>query len=132
MIDVYDTTGRILAWSVGRALPTRATSSIGPDPTPVFGIAPIKVVSDDIIQAVVLAGEARYAGQQVVVVATELLRSHVTTGQQPIKDNHLNALLAWVRPVPGVDPAVEADRRALVPAAAMLERDIDDHVEFLR
>jgi hypothetical protein len=216
MIDVYDTTGRILARSVGRALPTRATSSIGPDPNPVFGIAPIKVVSEDIIQAVafgrldaapqvavrwnplsrdtsalepfaraldeyltaasvgnrlgrvwvpngtaltliellgyryrtnqqaspalrrlgaqaiVLAGEARYAGQQVVVVATELLRSHVTTGQQPIKDNHLNALLAWVRPVPGVDPAVEADRRALVPAAAMLERDVDDHVEFLR
>jgi hypothetical protein len=83
-------------------------------------------------QCRVLSEEVRYRGQQVVVVAGDLLVGHVVTGQAPLKDRHLGALLAWVRPPSGVDPAVEADRRALVPAAAMLRRDEDDRIELLR
>ncbi len=79
-----------------------------------------------------LAEEAAYAGQQVVAIGGDLLRDHVVTGQLPIKDHHLDALLAWLEDVGGVDPGVEADRRALVPAAAMLERAADDRVEHLR
>lgn len=79
-----------------------------------------------------LAQEAGYAGQQVVAVAGDLLREHAATGQLPIKDFHLDALLAWLEDLGGGDPAEEADRRALVPAAAMLERSVDDRVERLR
>jgi hypothetical protein len=73
-----------------------------------------------------IAEEAEYAGQQVVAVAGSLLASHVATGQSPIEDHHLGALLAWVVPVPGVDPVREAERRALTPAGSMLDRAADD------
>lgn len=79
-----------------------------------------------------LAEESRVPGQQVVAVASEVLATHVATGQSPAADGHLGALMAWVRPVPGVDPAEEAARRALTPAAAMLSREDDDRVEALR
>ncbi len=79
-----------------------------------------------------LAEEARVPGQQVVAVARELLAAHVVTGQSPVEDGHLGALLAWARPAQGVDPAEEAARRALIPASAMLVRHVDDRVEALR
>lgn len=80
----------------------------------------------------VLVDETEYPGQQVVAVATLVLANHVVTGQSPIEDRHLGAILAWVTPSGGVDPAVEADRRALSPAAAMLDRATDDQVDRLR
>ena len=72
-----------------------------------------------------IADEATYRGQQAIAVATDVLIRHVATGQAPIKDHHLGALLAWVEPVAGADPAVEANRRAFDPAAAMLPRQED-------
>jgi hypothetical protein len=79
-----------------------------------------------------LAQEAKYAGQQVVAVASSLLTDHVVTGQSPKEDHHLGALLAWIDPPPSVNPLQEASRAALVPAAAMLAREVDDRVEKLR
>jgi len=79
-----------------------------------------------------LAAEQKFAGQQVIAVALDLLRSHVVTGQSPAEEEHLGALLAWVNPEVGEDPASVADWRALRPAAAMLDRESDDRVEELR
>jgi hypothetical protein len=79
-----------------------------------------------------LGVEYNFSGQQTVVVASELLLTHVVTGMQPTEDKHLGALLAWADPVPSIDPGEEADRRALTPAAAMLVREKDDEVESKR
>lgn len=79
-----------------------------------------------------LAEEASIPGQQVVAVARNLLAEAVRTGQSGAEDGHLGALLAWIVPEPGRDPAEVAAERALIPAAAMLERRIDDAVEALR
>jgi hypothetical protein len=75
--------------------------------------------------------EYQHEGQQVVAVAAELLRRQIVTGQSPAEDAHLGALLAWVENA-GDDPGLEAARRSLVPAAAMLTRKEDDEVEALR
>jgi hypothetical protein len=83
-------------------------------------------------QCRVIADEATYAGQQIVAVASDLLLEHVATGQSVVEDQHLGAQLAWVTPRAGADPVAEAARRALLPAAAMLRRDVDDRVEDLR
>jgi hypothetical protein len=79
-----------------------------------------------------LAEEASIPGQQVVAVARSLLAESVATGQSGAEDAHLGALLAWIVPEPGRDPAEVAAERALVPAAAMLDRRLDDAVEALR
>lgn len=79
-----------------------------------------------------LAEEASIPGQQVVAVARTLLAESVATGQCGAEDAHLGALLAWVVPEPGRDPAEVAAERALTPAAAMLDRRLDDGVEALR
>jgi hypothetical protein len=79
-----------------------------------------------------LAEEATFPGQQVVAVASALLSEHVVTGQSAVEDQHLGAVLAWVNTSPGVDPMVESHRRALRPAAALLDKDADDEVERLR
>jgi hypothetical protein len=76
--------------------------------------------------------ESSIAGQQLVAVARSLLAESVLTGQSGAEDAHLGALLAWVVPEPGRDPAEVAAERALVPAAAMLDRGTDDAVEALR
>jgi len=82
-------------------------------------------------QCRIIADEARRPGQQTVFIATLLLTAHVATGQMPIEDGHLDALLAWLEP--GVtDRAAEANRRSMLPAAAMLPRPDDDRVEELR
>ena len=83
-------------------------------------------------QCRVIADEAAYTGQQIVAIASQLLIEHVATGQSPVEDQHLGALLAWITPPAGSDPAREAARRALLPAAAMLHRNADDRVEDLR
>lgn len=79
-----------------------------------------------------LVEESRHPHQQAVVVAADLLRDHVVTGQSPTEEAHLGALLAWVDPRDGRDPLEEAARRSRVPAAALLERGEDDRVERLR
>ncbi len=216
MKDYADVLARARALQAGHAVVVRENIAFAPDPTPAFGIALVKLVSEEIVQAIAygrigdeprtvvrwnplsresnelepfaraldryltdavrrgrlprvwlphraaltlidllgwryrtnqqasdrlrrmgwqcraLAEEAAYAGQQVVAIAGDLLTEHVVTGQLPIKDFHLDALLAWLENLGGGDPAQEADRRALIPAAAMLERRIDDRVEHLR
>ena len=207
---------RIIAREIGKAVLVQEAASLAPDPELVFGIAPIRIVAEQQVQAIAfgsifgqpkvvtrwnplsressdlepfafalenylqrtsgrgqlpriwlphraalevveilgyryrtnrmasatlqrmgarcmaLIEEERFQGQQVVAVAGNLLAAHVATGQSPKEDQHLGSLLAWIAPPPGVDVAEEAARRALVPAAAMLERSIDDRVEFLR
>jgi hypothetical protein len=79
-----------------------------------------------------LAHEACYPGQQVVVVAEDLLRAHVVTGQSADEDQHLGTLLAWLSPSPGTSALEEANRRALQPASGLLERLVDNRIERLR
>lgn len=82
-----------------------------------------------------LSEEYTVAGQQAVVVATALLREHVVTGQAPVKDGHLGALLAWLAPpngATGEQVSALADRRALIPASGVLEDREDDLAEDLR
>jgi hypothetical protein len=81
---------------------------------------------------ITLATEARFDGQQVVVDAGAVLRQHVVTGQSPVEDGHLGALLAWIEPDPGSTAIETARRRSLVPASGVLERTADDQVEALR
>jgi hypothetical protein len=216
MSQYIDLVARLLAYEQRRAILIRQTSAIALDPNHAFGIAPIRVVSEERVQAVAfgtlgrpptivatwnpldrevaflkplaeqlhtyltaciqtqvlpriwlphqaaldvldilghryrtnqhvsnnlrrmgwqcraLADEASYPGQQVVAIATDLLTSHIATGQTPAEDRHLRAVLAWINPPTGIDPAVAAEELALVPAAAMLSREEDDAVEALR
>ena len=216
MTTINDLAARIVAHHSRRAVPVRSSAAIAYDPDQAFGIAPIRVVSEQRVQALAfgtvgnvpqviaiwnplsresggldafaaaldvyvsscldeetlpriwlphraaldmvellghryrtnrnaspllqrmgaiclgLVNESMFAGQQVVVIASELLKQHVATGQSPVEDSHLGALLAWVNPPSGVDPRFEAERRALIPAAAMLDRPVDDEVERLR
>jgi hypothetical protein len=83
----------------------------------------------------VIAHEATVPGQQLVAIASELLREHVTTGQAPIEDGHLGAQLAWLEPA-CADPLTEGRARIRVPASGILantpdQRD-DDRVDHLR
>jgi hypothetical protein len=216
MREYADVLARARALEARRAVLVRENIALASDPMPVFGIAPVKLVSEEIVQAIAyghiggqpqvtvrwnplsresqelepfaealddyvmgaldngqlpriwlphraaltlvdllgwryrtnqqasdrlrrmgwqcraLAEEAAYPDQQVVAIAGDLLIDHVVTGQVPIKDFHLDALLAWLEDLGDADPTEEADRRALVPAAAMLERRHDDRVEHLR
>src|SRR5215211_3775744 len=45
------------------------------------------------------------AGQQVVAIATDVLGSHLISGQSPTEDRHLGARLAWHDPQPDSAPA---------------------------
>lgn len=217
MSDIAKAAARIVAHSLGRAIPVVECCSLFPDPKTVFGIAPIRVVSEQRVQAIAfgpldgtppqlvtitnplnresdelgpfaqaldsylsgmlrqgllpriwlphvaalevvdilghryrtnrkasallqrmgshcraLVEESKYPGQQAVAIANALLCGHVATGQSPIEDSHLGALLAWVDPLAGTDPRVEAIQQSLLPAAAMLDRAADDEVEHLR
>jgi hypothetical protein len=216
MSQIIDTAARLIAFAERRAIPIRSSSALAPDPVPTFGIAPIRVVAEQFVQAIaygdldrtpqvvvswnpldrdasflepfafaldaylqtcvearqlprvwlphgaalevidilghryrtnrsandvlqrlgaqcrLLADEASFGGQQLVAIASDVLASHLVTGQSPSEDRHLAALLVWVSPPAGVDPAEEAARQALMPAAAMLERADDDNVEALR
>jgi hypothetical protein len=216
MTVAIDVVARVFARERRRVVPVRSTSVLAPDPLAVFGIAPIRVVAEQRVQAIAfgllgeepslvvnwnplgreagclepfaealdgylraclrndmlprvwlphaaaletvellghryrynkhvtdairrmgwqcreLTHEATFDGQQTVAIASALLTGHFVTGQSPLEDLNLGAFLAWANPSPGVDPIVEAERRALVPAAAMLERKDDDRVEALR
>jgi len=84
----------------------------------------------------ILATETTYEGQQVVVVAQDLLLRHAVTGQMPIEDLHPGAILAWVAPVQGRDPAEVAGERSRIPASGLLpnapDQPDDDEIELLR
>lgn len=83
-----------------------------------------------------IARESRHEGQQAVAIASEVLLSHVATGQSPAEDAHLGALLAWINPPQGRTAAEAAQERALDPAAGILAnrpgRRDDERVEVLR
>jgi len=214
--DVVMPVARVVARARGRAVPVVDSFMLTPDPPLVFGIAPIRVVSEQRVQAIAFGTmdrkpeiitiwnplnresselapfakaldsflrrtqvrneipriwlphaaaleiidllahryrtnrnaseelnrlgwqchafieESKFPGQQVIAVACDLLCGHVATGQSSVEDRHLGALLAWLRPKPGLDTAAEADRASLLPAAAMLFRPIDDEIERLR
>lgn len=217
MSDISIAAARVLARNLGRAIPVVERGMLAPDPDEVFGIAPVRVVSEQRVQAIAfgllegspprvvtiwnplsresdeltpfaealdaylmdtlregrlpriwlphaaaleivdilgqryrtnpnaspalqrmgwqcraIVEESKYRGQQVLAVAGDLLRAHLATGQSAVEDHHLGALLAWVDPPPGVDPVAAAERQSLIPAAAMLERAVDDEVEYLR
>ena len=84
----------------------------------------------------ILAAEATYEGQQVVVVAQDLLLRHAVTGQMPVEDLHPGAILSWVVPVPGRDPSEVAIERSRIPASGLLpntpDQPNDDEIELLR
>lgn len=216
MTSALLTIGRAMAYAEGRAIPIRSAFDIAPDPLATFGIALLRLATEEFVQAVAygelggtpevvvrwnplsmdvsdlepfaaalvdyvdtmrrceqpcrfwlghkaalktldvlgaryhrnrnaspiirrmgeiclaIVREARYPGQQIVVVETEVFRRHVVTGQAPVKDLHLGSLLAWVEPDPGKDPAEVADQRALVPISALLPAEVDKRVERLR
>ncbi len=52
MAGDFDLVARVLARKRGRAVPIRETFYLSPDPMPVFGIAPIRVVAEEQVQAV--------------------------------------------------------------------------------
>ena len=215
MIGAVEVVARAAASILGRYQPIRSTSLLGFDEPPVFGFVPIKLVSEEVIQAIAfgdvdgqptivtrwnalsrdatafesfalgldqhitnalgsnrlpriwlphegalrqlellghryrtnktatdslrrmgaqcrsLMEEYQHQGQQVVAVASELLRAHVVTGQSPSEDAHLGAFLAWIENA-GRNVVHEATKRSLIPAAAMLTRREDDEVEALR
>lgn len=79
-----------------------------------------------------LGVESQFDGQQTIAVASELLRTHIATGQSLTEDMHLAAQLVWINPPAGADVRGLAAERALRPAAAMLDRESDDRVEALR
>jgi hypothetical protein len=80
----------------------------------------------------ILAELVRFTGQQIIVVAADILRQHVATGQSPAEDAHLGTVLAWVDPVQDKDPADVAAQRALEPASPLLFHKDDKRVESLR
>jgi hypothetical protein len=220
MKDVEGTVAKIVALQRRHAVPIRGTSALAADPSDAVGIATIRVVTEDQVQAIafgplarrpttivrlnplgrdtsdlesfadwlvnhvrrvigagrplrvwvphgktietleilgrryesnrhaspmlqeaarycrIIAEETRYAGQQTVAIALDILLAHVVTGQMPIEDQHLGAVLAWIRPEPGRDPREVAFERARWPASGILintpDRRDDDRIELLR
>ena len=220
MNNVEELVARILAFRHGRAVPVRETSALAPDPKETIGVATIRVVTEDQVQALaygsldrgpatiarlhplgrdtsdlepfaewlvervqqdvrcdrplrvwvphgktietlgilgrryernqhasstlreaarycrIIAEETRFAGQQTVAIALDALLLHVVTGQMPIEDQHLGAVLAWIRPEAGRVPREVASERARWPASGILvntpNRPDDDRIERLR
>jgi hypothetical protein len=219
MSAMQDALTRVLARHAGRALPVRSTSSLSDDPAAAVGIATIKIVTEEQIQAIafgplgrapaviarldpigrdvadllpfanfleqaaqhalahegemriwvphaetvaaldvlghrywrnqnappeivrmgvicrILAHEALFTGQQVIADSAQLLREHAITGQAPVEDGHLDAMLAWFDGA-AADPVEEARRRSRFPASGVLintpDRRDDDRVDRLR
>ena len=84
----------------------------------------------------IIAEETRFAGQQTVAIALDQLLLHIATGQMPIEDRHLGAVLAWVHPEAGRNTRDVARERARWPASGILvntpDRRDDDRIEQLR
>lgn len=219
MNSLDDTLSRILARHKKQAIPIRASSTLAADPEVSIGIATIKIVTEEQIQAIaygpvgaspgvvarldpigrdvadllpfarfmiheferalaaggvprvwiphsetlkaldvlghrywrnpeapteivemgkicrILAHEATYPGQQVVVDASALLRCHVVTGLSPIEEGHLDALLAWLDASVS-DPLVESRQRIRLPVSGVLPNApgclMDDRIDRLR
>ena len=70
---------RLLAWDRGRATPIRQTCALSPDPPRVFGIAPIRVVSEQRVQAIAFGNLGE--NPQLVVSWNPLSRE--TTSLEP-------------------------------------------------
>lgn len=87
-------------------------------------------------QCRIIAREHRHEGQQVVAVASNVLSTHVATGQSPTDDAHLGRLLAWVNPPAGYSAREAAALRTLHPASGVLPnypgRRDDARIEGLR
>jgi hypothetical protein len=79
-----------------------------------------------------LARLAPLAGQQVVAIATDVLATHLITGQSPTEDAHLGARLAWDDPLPGLRPERVAAERFPHPGPSLLPLVEDERVETLR
>ena len=59
MSNMQDTLTRVLARHAGRALPIRSTSSLSADPSSAIGIATIKIVTEEQIQAIAFGSLGR-------------------------------------------------------------------------
>ncbi|ROT31941.1 hypothetical protein [Micromonospora sp. HM5-17] len=57
-----------------------------------------------------LADRAEHPGSCLLLAMTEALTLHWATGQSPLEDNHLAALLAWIDPPDGLTGAEAAAR----------------------
>ena len=55
-----------------------------------------------------LAERAEHPGSSLMVAATEALAAHWATGQSPVEDRNLGALLGWIDPPPGMSGAQAA------------------------
>jgi hypothetical protein len=55
-----------------------------------------------------LAERAEHPGSSLVVAATDALAAHWATGQSPVEDRNLGALLGWIDPAPGTSGAQAA------------------------
>jgi hypothetical protein len=67
-----------------------------------------------------------------VAVGADLLRQHAVTGQSPIEDRHLGALLTWFES-DGTSGALErAQQAAIIPSSGILLQREDERVEHLR
>ena len=70
-----------------------------------------------------LADRAEYPGSCLLLAMTEALTLHWATGQSPVEDNHLAALLAWIDPpagLTGAEAAARAENPLLFPPAGPL------------
>jgi hypothetical protein len=74
----------------------------------------------------------RLPGQQVVAVATEVLASHLVTGQSPAEDAHLGARLSWDAPQSGLAPDQVAACMRRHRGPSLLPVTDDARVDWLR
>jgi hypothetical protein len=70
--------------------------------------------------------------QQAVVMATRVLRGHLTPGQSPTEDERLGARLAWDNPVPNAHPRKVAEVRKQQGGPTLLPLDADEEIEAIQ
>jgi hypothetical protein len=77
------------------------------------------------------AERAEQPGSSALLSMTEALTLHWATGQSPVEDLHLPALLGWIDPPPGCDGAEAAaraeDPAVCPPAGPATDPDFDNH-----
>jgi hypothetical protein len=69
------------------------------------------------------------AGQQTLHVATDVLSRHFATGQQEGEDEHLGALLTWIRPPKGTDVLVAVAVAEKTPMGCKTDPEFDRRLE---